>query len=90
MARVDPVVAIVGIKALSRDINKLATDTKSPLFKAMIAAGRTGGRPGRRGHPGRPAHIREDRPGRRTVRGPTGRHGTGVGEPDGRHRTDGV
>lgn len=41
----DPVVAIVGIKALSRDMGKLTTDTKGPLFKAMIAAGKTAAEP---------------------------------------------
>jgi hypothetical protein len=41
----DPVVAIVGIKALSRDINKLVDDERGPLFKAMIAAGKTAADP---------------------------------------------
>ena len=41
----DPVVAIVGIKALAKDINKLADDTKGPLFKAIVAAGKTAAEP---------------------------------------------
>lgn len=41
----DPVVAIVGIKALTRDINKLADDQKGPLFKAIQQAGKTAAEP---------------------------------------------
>lgn len=44
-AAADPVVAIVGIKALSRDINKLTDDVRSPLFKAIQAAGRAAADP---------------------------------------------
>ena len=35
----EPVVTVVGAKALRRDINRLADDTKSPLYKAMAQAG---------------------------------------------------
>ena len=45
MAGSDPVVAVVGLKALSRDMGKLTTDTKGPLFQAMIAAGKTAAEP---------------------------------------------
>ena len=41
----DPVVAVVGLKALSKDINKLADDTKGPLFKAIQQAGKTAAEP---------------------------------------------
>ena len=41
----DPVVGIVGIKALSKDINQLTDDVRSPLFKAIQAAGRTAAEP---------------------------------------------
>ena len=41
----DPVVAIVGIKALSRDINKLTDDDRSALFKAIQSAGKTAAEP---------------------------------------------
>ena len=41
----DPVVGIVGIKALSKDINKLTDDVRSPLFKAIQAAGKTAAEP---------------------------------------------
>ena len=41
----DPVVAIVGIKALTRDINKLTDDERGPLFKAIQAAGKTAADP---------------------------------------------
>jgi bacteriophage HK97-gp10 putative tail-component len=36
----DPVVGLVGLNALARDIKRLAEDQASPLFEAMKAAGR--------------------------------------------------
>jgi len=30
-----PIVGIVGLKALRRDINRLTDDVRSPLYKAM-------------------------------------------------------
>jgi hypothetical protein len=41
----DPVVAIVGVKALSKDINKLTDDVRGPLFKAIQAAGKAAADP---------------------------------------------
>ena len=41
----DAVVAVVGIKALSKDINRLTADQRGPLLKAMIAAGKTAADP---------------------------------------------
>lgn len=35
----DPVVGIVGAKALRKDLNRLCTDEKGPLFNAMKRAG---------------------------------------------------
>lgn len=41
----DPVVGVIGIKALSKDINQLTDDVRSPLFKAIQAAGRVAAEP---------------------------------------------
>src|SRR5262252_5243677 len=40
MASAAPVVGLVGLNALARDIRRLAEDQSSPLFEAMKAAGR--------------------------------------------------
>jgi hypothetical protein len=40
-----PVVGIVGVKALGRDIAKLAEDERSPLYAALKQAGRTAANP---------------------------------------------
>lgn len=37
----DPVVKIDGMAAIRKDLNKLATDVSSPLFKAISAAGKS-------------------------------------------------
>jgi hypothetical protein len=40
-----PVVAIVGMRALRRDLNRLTDDVKSPLYAAMKDAGRRAAEP---------------------------------------------
>lgn len=40
MATTGPVVDVVGMKALRKDINRLTTDISGPLYKALSAAGK--------------------------------------------------
>ena len=40
-----PIVDVVGLKALARDVNKLTDDQKGPLLKAMQSAGKTAAEP---------------------------------------------
>jgi hypothetical protein len=45
MAAQTPTVGVVGMRALARDISKLADDTSGPLLSAFKAAGRTAAEP---------------------------------------------
>jgi hypothetical protein len=45
MAGSDPIVGVVGMAALRRDLNRLATDVSSPLYAAIQEAGRQAAEP---------------------------------------------